>query len=63
MNNDDRLIAPNDRAQLLDIQIRTMELKGYVVQARPTRHLVIMTRGRRRTQIFINEFGEASFPP
>jgi hypothetical protein len=55
---DRHLTPPHRRAELLDVEIRRMELDGYIIAARPSGHVAIMTRDRRRVQLFIDEYGE-----
>jgi hypothetical protein len=61
-NDDERVMPPHVRTELLDLQIRLMELNGYRVESGPTHHLVIMTRNSRRVQLFVDEYGELHWP-
>jgi hypothetical protein len=61
-DDDERLMPAHERAKLLDYEIRQMELNGYLVETRPTRSLVVMTRNGRRVQLFVDEHGELQWP-
>ena len=60
--DDKTLTPPHKRAELLDAEIREMEFMGYAIEARPADHVVVMTRDRRRVQLFIDEYGELELP-
>jgi hypothetical protein len=59
---DRRLIPPHRRAEILDAEIRRLQLDGYIIEARPADHVAIMTRDRRRVQLFVDEYGELELP-
>ena len=61
-NADERVMPPHVRAELLDLQIRLMELNGYRVESRSTGGLVTMIRNDRRVQLFVDEYGELHWP-